>query len=168
MCGQRCGVLDHFVDRALFFCLHLLYHSRFVFVMLLQKFFLRPAGTGCTPTTTAHLSRPLLSLFPPPIWTYRPAASRALQPILGGLREEHAGGFLCACLLVPRLPCSPARSRSRNEVRDSNLVASCSRLLSAPCACRPRLLLPAARVRLPLDHPRSWLSCRLLPAHRST
>lgn len=44
------------------------------------------------------------------------------------------------------------------------MCACCSRLLSAPCACRPRLLLPAARVRLPsanfCAHPLQDAPCR--------
>lgn len=43
VCGQRCGVLVHFVDRALLFCLNLLYHSTFAFVLFLQKFFCGPS-----------------------------------------------------------------------------------------------------------------------------
>lgn len=100
--GQRLVLEVQLVDRALLFCLHLLYHSRFAFVLLLQKFFLRPAGTGCTPTTTAHLSRPLLSLFPPPIWTYRQTANHALQTIIGD--ERGTCGRLFVCLLLPPAP----------------------------------------------------------------
>lgn len=41
--GQRLVLEVQLVDRALLFCLNLLYHSTFAFVLFLQKFFCGPS-----------------------------------------------------------------------------------------------------------------------------
>ena len=106
---------------------------------------------GCTHTTTAVSAARYCLFSAAHMGMYRQAANHALQAILGDERGI-CGRLLCACLLVPRLPCSPACSCSQNEVRNPNLVASCSRqlpaavllILCAPADCLPLVRRPSA------------------------
>lgn len=64
VCGQRLVLGVQLVDRALLFCLHLLYHSRFAFVLLLQKFFFAACRNGLHSYHDGPSQPPAIVAFP--------------------------------------------------------------------------------------------------------
>lgn len=95
-----------------------------------RNFFLRPAGIGCTPTTTAVSAARYCLFSAAHMGMYRQAANHALQAILGD--ERGICGRLFVCLLVPLAPASflPAL-RTKSEILTSLPAAPASSL--PPC-----------------------------------